>query len=217
MIQYGFELEGFATVNNEVVLPPKHWPRDGHPGIVELRSTGGKTLENAYFEVCKEYMNLECKEDTVFDYTRNEHKFTGKELAELRRTSQFHKEVLDIRNLYGKEPRTLHGKSITAFQINISNLIANKYEIESYSKDGVKTVRSVPAQYGMLDIGTIIRRLDEEFKEEIGASNRQKGFYCLKDNDTRLEYRSLPSSIFKTSLSEIKTLLSRIKTVIEGK
>lgn len=216
VILYGFELEGFATFEDRVILPPNDWPRDGHPGIVELRSSGGKTLEDAYFEICKGFMNLNPVADTKFNYSLNEHKFTGKELAELRRTSQFHKEVLDIRNLYGKEPRTLHGKSLTSFQINISNLVRTKEEIKAEGIDGKTITKYIPDFYGMLDVGSIVRRLDEEFEKEIKESNRQKGFYCLKDNDTRLEYRSLPSSIFKTSLLEIKELLSRIKTAVEG-
>lgn len=211
-ILYGFELEGFAVVDGQVVLPPQLWPKDGHPGIVELRSTGGKSLEDSYFEICKGFMSLSDK--ALFDYTRNEHKFTGKELAELRRSYQFHKEVLDIRNLYGKEPRTLHGKSITSFQINISNLISSEVKLKIQQNDKIID-HFVPARYGMLDIGTIVRNLDEEFKNEIKHSNRQKGFYCLKDNNTRLEYRSLPSSIFCTNLMDINKLLNRIRKAVE--
>lgn len=90
------------------------------------------------------------------------------------------------------------------------------FSIIGWFRDGNTITKYIPDFYGMLDVGSIVRRLDEEFEKEIKASNRQKGFYCLKDNNTRLEYRSLPSSVFKTSLLEIKELLSRIKAAVEN-
>ena len=55
----------------------------------------------------------------------------------------------------------------------------------------------------------IVKSLDEEFEKEIRESNRQPGMYAIKD-DIRLEYRSLPNSVFDI---DYQNLLERLRRV----
>jgi hypothetical protein len=68
----------------------------------------------------------------------------------------------------------------------------------------------------MFDFRPIIERLDKEFAAELKMSNRQPGFYAVKD-DCRVEYRSLPNFVFTPDLAKIKPLLERFQRAIVGK
>ena len=50
--RYGFELEGFCTTSTgAVIIPPKNYPTDGFPGLVEVRTNGGDDIEKQYFKL----------------------------------------------------------------------------------------------------------------------------------------------------------------------
>lgn len=208
---YGFELEGFAIdmKTGDISLPPADWPTDGFPGLLELRSSGGKRAENAYYELLKEYMWLSRKTHLP-TFRICEHKFNGKEIAQLRRTAVFHKEMIDIRNVYGKEPRSLNGRTLAAFQINVSHLASQTHDTVVDGK-----IVSGKKHYGIFDITGVVKRLDEVFKHEIKEAKRQPGMYAIKD-DCRLEYRSLPNFVFEDDVLQASLLIDKIKKAVEG-
>jgi hypothetical protein len=206
MLRYGFELEGFLERDNQVVIPNKHFPVDGFPGLVELRNVGGASLEESYSKILTQYLSLPKDHGTV-NFARPEHVFSGKDMQALRAHSVFQKDLLQIKNIYGKSPRRLGNKTLAALQINFSNQINSEWVDEKGNRR--------PASYGLLDVYHIVSRLDKEFENEIRSTKRQPGMYAIKDY-FRLEYRSLPNSVFKFSIHDAETLLNRIKSAVEG-
>lgn len=195
--QFGFELEGFFEIDGGVEIPPKDYPTDGFPGLVEFRSSGRKSINDAFAElVC---LNLR---HPGINFKLHEHVFTPKQRAELRRRHE-QKTAWDIQNIYGRYPRPLGNRTIASLQINISNLLRASYT----DKDG----KFYSDNFGLFDIPKIIRALDEEFAEEIKEARRQPGEYAIKEN-LRLEYRSLPNFVFSfTNPDKARRFLNRIE------
>lgn len=207
MFRYGFELEGFFEDEAGVIVPPDRsnsFPKDGFPGLCELRTTGGKCLHEAGAELLGLALSYNL---SLINFRIHEHKFSGEEMAYIRKHFRFEKDQVDVKNIYGKKPRALNGRTLASFQINISN------QLSESRKD--KDVY-IPAQYGLLDVHGIVLRLDKAFATDIKNSNRQPGMYAIKDN-YRLEYRSLPN--FSWHMDEpylCRSVLNRIKDAVEG-
>lgn len=207
-IKYGFELEGFYVDNDtgEVTIPHYSLPADGFPGLVEFRTTGGLDLFEAYGSITAEIEKTKVQSHNVNTFI-HEHKFTPEDMALLRKTRYFTKEIVDVQNVYGKKPRDNRGKTLASVQVNISNL--SRYaQLVGQGKDKDRWV--IPDQYNLLDIPQIIRNLDKAFEKEIKESGRQPGMYAIK-NGYRLEYRSLPNFTWHE-----EDFLKRIKEAVEG-
>ncbi len=195
-MNFGFELEGFYKQNGSITLPPTDFPTDDFKGLCEVRTFGGKaSLEEAYFDLLCEYSKYQ------FDIETSQFKFSTSELSVLRRRG-IYKDQVNIQNLYGKVPRELNRTTFASLQLNISHCTRNEF----YDKEG----RFHAAEYSVFDYVPIIRALDKEFGNEITAANRQIGWYAVKDN-CRVEYRSLPNTLFTTDIQKINLLLQRIK------
>lgn len=202
MYHWGFELEGFYSEGvDATTLPPTNYPTDGFAGLVEVRNTGGNTsIADAYyalFPLINQYPSV--------DYSKTEHVFSGKERQLIRQRGVF-KEPDTVSNLYGKEPKLLGNKTLASFQVNVSRQVTT---FIGKGSEQVKVVKNL-----MFDMPQFIRNMDEEFKAEIKDSGRQAGCYAVKDN-CRLEYRSLPNSVFKTDLAESAELIERIKNCVK--
>ncbi len=197
--RYGLELECFYSVDGMIQIPPKEFPVDGFPGLIELRTDGHHTLEGAFAKLYEVDFRLP-QGNLMFIC---EHKFTPAEKRELRKRHWI-KDTCDIQSLYGKKPKDLRGKTIASLQINISNLVRSSFKDDKgvYHSD----------QFSLLDIPRIVRALDQEFESEIKVAKRQLGEYCVKGD--RLEYRSLPNSVW--SFLTPKQLIKRIRKVVEG-
>ena len=200
MFRFGFELEGFYKPGDTVQVPPVLMQTDGFAGILEIRTRGGNSLEDAYFSLLREYYQVQ----PVFCTDITQYKFSAKELAVIRSRPNV-KTAVVVNNIYGKQSRLLGNTHLASFQINISKNISFAFT----NKDGVY----FPERNELFDFVPIIRRLDAEFKTEIRAAGRQEGFYSIKDG-CRLEYRSLPCSLFTSNLAEVNTLLARIQKCI---
>jgi len=203
MFKYGLELEVFYSKNkNEIELPPKEYPTDGFPGLIEIRTSGHLLLKDAISDI---YSKLHLEN---IDYNSllfiSEATFTPEQKRELRKRAYI-KNSWDIQNIYNKKPRALGNKTIASFQINISYLKSQEYR----NKDGIV----FPERFSLLDVPKIVKNLDNEFKQEILNSKRQPGEYCVKGD--RLEYRSLPNTVFPTSISDSKRLMNRIQKAVE--
>lgn len=204
--RYGFELECFWKVENKIVLPPKSFPTDGFPGLIEIRTYGHHSLAEAFGKLEETILQLDGPVDSclAFDHV---HTYPAAEKRELRQRNWSTKRG-DIKNLYNKKPRALGNKTIASFQINISNLLSHS-RTEFVGTDRVSIFRD--DVFAPLDIPSLVRKLDEEFSVEITQSGRQPGEYCIKDN--RLEYRSLPNSVW-TKWTR-KALYEKIKRAVE--
>lgn len=213
MFRYGFELEGFLLDregNLCVAHPNKGYPLDGHPGIIEIRNTGGGDLNQQYFNLFSVISKLPKSNELHFSSEFAWAEFSGEQLSFLRKHHDFHKETQEVFNLYNKAPKRWGNKNGASFQINVSNLLE-----EGRSEIVGTTIRKTPDKYGLLDISGIVRRLDEEFREEIIDSGRQIGCYTIKDN-IRLEYRSLPNTVFTSQFEDSLNLINRIRRVVEN-
>jgi len=201
MFKFGFELEGFCyDDNNKLIVPPKEYPTDGFPGLVELRTRGPNDLVSAYTQILMECLEYQ---DVTFDVAQD--KFDAEQRAILRRRHEV-KDCVDIRNLYGRKPRLLGDRTIASLQINISNEISHEY----WDKDRVHH----PAVYGLFDIPQVVKNFDEEFAADISDAGRQPGEYAIKDHN-RLEYRSLPNFTFVTSFGPpAKQFINRIERCV---
>lgn len=63
-----------------------------------------------------------------------------------------------------------------------------------------------------------VRRLDKVFEQQIKDSKRQLGMYAIKDNNTRLEYRSLSNKTYFDEMNTgINEFVQKIKNAVEPK
>lgn len=205
MFRYGFELEGFyKDAAGQVAIPPSGWPTDVFPGLVELRTSGGDTLEGAYGALLAAHLKKPFHVMLV-DFDKFEHSFSA-EQKRLMRKQGWHKEAVDVQNLYGKKPRNLRGKTLASLQINVSDVVR-----EGYTDDkGVYHYTT----YNQLDVARIVKGLDLAFKPMIASAGRQAGEYCIKGN--RLEYRSTPNNVFTTDLKWAGDFLDKIRKAVEN-
>jgi hypothetical protein len=216
MFKYGFELEGFVggEDNNVVIDLDTSLPRDGFPGLVEFRTTGGDDLIKQLLDIERQIIETDMKKKNKghwFDFDRFKYKYSGEELSLLRKNLVFSKRVLDVRNIYGKNPRRNGNYTLASFQINISNQLTPEIFNREIRDGKIVTTRD-KATYGLLDIPTIIRNLDKTFKDDIHDSGRQPGMYSIKDT-YRLEYRSLPNNVYTTY--SVDALARKIREAVE--
>lgn len=213
MLKFGFELEGFQTDGHgTVIVPTEGVPVDGGGGLVELRTTGGKELNEALTELYAANMALPVGH---YRFDKTQHVFTSADRSLMRQQpNQRPKTPVKVLNAYGKQQRLLGNVRLASFQINISEQTHRSYN-ESINQADDRGVRIIthPARYGLLPVEAIVKALDKEFAAEIKASNRQPGMYAIKD-EIRLEYRSLPNSLVSFVISEDKKLLARITKAI---
>lgn len=189
MMIYGIELEMFYIKDTSIAVPPKVLPLDGCGAIVELRSIPHADIYSAAFDIKAQLCKFQ-DQGVLLSPTSiggsNRHRFTVEEFRLAARQSNKDTSV-DVCNIYGKERRLLpRGVVSVSVQLNFSNRT-----VSSYIADNVR----IPDQYGLLDTLRIVKALDKEFEKEIKESGRVMGEYAIKDN-VRLEYRSLPASVF---------------------
>ncbi len=200
MFKFGFELEGFYTPlpDGKFYLPPKNYPTDGFPGLIEVRTSGGDEITRQLFDIYRQASALE-----GFAPHFHEHTYSPQERTKLR-ARESSKGSLHISNIYGRSPKALGNRTLASFQINVSYQTASEWT-------DVHKVKH-PAKYGLFDFYPIVKGLDEVFADVIHASGRQPGFYAIKDN-VRLEYRSLPSSAFPLNGEALIRLADKINSV----
>lgn len=201
---FGFELEGFLRgANNELVVPnttkgAARLPVDSFPGLVELRTEGGKTLSAAVGEL------LYLKSSPMFDsvsFTGFEETFSAQQLIKIRSLSAGSKEPANYSNIYGKQPRLVGNRTLASFQISFSSVAA---EARADLANGVH----YPTRYRLFDFRPYIEALDKAYAEEIREAGRTPGWYSVKGN--RVEYRSLPNFAHSR-----KDLLRTLKGIFE--
>jgi hypothetical protein len=205
-VRFGFELEmflGCSETPNGVRIPSMKLPVDGFPGLVEFRSRGGTSLEEAWAQIAQ----LAIEHDfSDLDLNRTEARFTSQQISAMRKMGRFNKPVVHVRNVYGKRQRELRGLTMASCQINMSLLLSSEY------KDDKGVVHA--ARYGLLPCEEIVRALDKEFSSNIKSASRQPGMYAIKD-DIRLEYRSLPNKVFSFNPGSARSFLRRVKDAVK--
>jgi len=92
------------------------------------------------------------------------------------------KPISKFQNLYGFDShRNSHSEQVAGIHVSFTE----QRTVET--KEGKVTYNQ------LFDFPTVMRKLDNTFKDEIKAAKRRAGFYEVKE-DGRVEYRSLPSN-----------------------
>lgn len=204
-IKFGFELEMFCGTDeteNGVRIPSLDMPTDGFPGLVEFRTIGGMSLEAAWSKIAEQAVIYRFSDA---DLRLTQARFTTDQISAMRKQGRFRKPIVHVRNVYGKKQKDLKGLTLASFQINMS------HQLSAECKDDKGVFH--PARYGLLPCEPIVRELDKEFQVYIKSAKRQPGMYAIKDN-IRLEYRSLPNSVFSFNPTEAYRLTKRIKEAV---
>jgi len=120
----------------------------------------------------------------------------------------------NIRNLYGKQKNFSLRKINAGLHVHFSNTetitvteTVNNYFIASETKKFTETTTKEIVVNHMLDIPTIVRHLDNKFKDIIRRTGRTLGEYELKPHG--FEYRSLPNdaNLFDVAEESMKILM----------
>lgn len=196
MLYYGLELEYFVKLKDEYTVIPAYRANvstDGNIFLGELRTKIHENIVSAIFDLKKliyitekelEKQNQELKlysEVTIPDQF----------LREIREHAAQYKEPLIERSIYGGKLGKIlpRNKAKASLQVNISD---NGWMCKEQGNVKLELNTSE-----VFDYVSIIRALDEEFKEDIKTAKRTKGVYAIKGGERgrRVEYRSLPATI----------------------
>lgn len=199
----GFELELFVTKNKIIISPGiMDLPHDNNGMLLELRGNPSKSIEEAYYSIFAKLAELESKlKGLVVDKKANWIEKTPEILKTQREYIRKNGNTKDIswENMYNLEPGN---KNITHFSAGLHIHLKSEKEY-STRKDNVAFSHKYPE---LFDFNKDFRSIENEFSKDIKKAERELGFYELKD-DGRVEYRSLPASLFFES-----NFLKRIKS-----
>lgn len=207
----GFEVELFTYSKGKLISPALNdLPYDANGMLLEMRGNASSSIEEAYFSI---FAQLAVWDDKLKGFTtrrdvdwEEKNEAARKEQREyLRRFGE--KKRLLWQNLYELEPSP---KNDTYFSAGLH--IHFKGEEECYDS-GTKQTYTRPV---LFDFPRVFRAIEKEFDADMKRSERTKGFYEIK-GDGRVEYRSLPSSLFfqKDFLKRLKSceLFDKMKEV----
>lgn len=199
-MKYGFEFEFFATHKGKLASARQHGlPHDGCPIIVEARGQPHHDIYQAVGSVIAETERIlaRMRRARLTPIFADWVKITPEVKALLREEARrgVYKKELRWRNLGGdvepSEKNETHlsaGLHITVTR-PVSLMLADPH---SEIPDAGRCVE----QYQVFDYPHFFRCLEQEFIEDIMASERIPGFYEVKD-DGRVEYRSLPATLLR--------------------
>ena len=199
-MEYGIELEFFVKKGQNIVPAYLYTKNlDGNILLGELRTGIHKNITDAVFELKKliylEELALKNKKCKLI--LKSEHLFTNKEIIDARNDSRYgNKNFTEELSIYLEDyiPKVYAVENVKAsLQINFSENIYNTIKISENSINNYKEFISS----SLFNFPSIIRKLDNNFKEEINNTKRTSGIYSIKNGEKgkRLEYRSLPNTI----------------------
>jgi len=207
MKKIGLESEYFVALVDDLeenpVIIPSQFPTDESGILLEVRGKPGEPYFATYSFV-QEYFHLQelLKELSLKIILTHRHKITKRMQLDLSR--QFAKGIYKAQNLYS-DVKT-HRKSTAYYYAGLHVHFSNNFEHKMYTPDGqYSRMLTVPQ---IVDIPHIVRKMDEEYGDQISAYHRNKGCYELKGDN--FEYRSLPT-YFIESLEDIANLLALAK------
>jgi hypothetical protein len=186
-IHYGVELEAFVQnrATEELVVPKGGVPTDSFPLLAEFRTNGPiPDLLDALSLTSSKLLRYEIqRRDYIFNKSKSDWRVPDSIMSELRGHSYTKGGAL-VHNIYGKVPRFRRTRTYASLQLSFSEMVAPATD-------------KTPVLWSVFPYAPLIRALDEEFKREIRAAGRTPGCYCVKG--PRIEYRSLPNTVFWSS------------------
>ena len=202
-MNYGIELEFFVKKGLKIVPAYEATSNlDGNPIVGEIKTGVHSNPYDLIYDL-KKLLHKESEEISRKGYTlallnhiKVNHDFLKKVRSDRYQTKG--KEPLTTYSIYGKETgKILPVEQFKAsLQLNISN---NSYYTENYEGYRSKKLETRTQYFSkVFNYVDIIKGLDIEFKSEINKTNRVPGVYAIKDGikGDRIEYRSLPNSIY---------------------
>lgn len=215
-MNYGIELEFFVAKKDGTKVPAYLATQnlDGNPAIGEIRTTVHPNIVDCVFELEK-LLFLEREKIDKNGYVLNllpSITVDDTFLKDCRSSADFvnrkELEVLTELSIYGKGTGKLLPRNVykASLQVNIS--CNTHFDYPTYSKVQVEDKVKYDSGYGRkhyseaFDYYSVIRKLDDAFSKEIADAKRVKGVYAIKNGTLgkRIEYRSLPNSIYLLSL-----------------
>lgn len=209
-MKFGLEFEFFVKRNDngEVVIAQEAtYNLDANPVVGELRTIVHSDLVSAVFEL-KKLIYEEKKRLAQRGYSMliaSEVILTKDKLRQLRATTGYSKTPLLEKSIYPKGALSkILGKGLfkASLQINMSKEYTSAVEFT----DSKGKRYYVNKQFSeVFDYVSIISKFDICFANEIKEAKRVKGVYAIKDgvNGSRVEYRSLPNTVFLEDLLSI--------------
>lgn len=219
-MKYGIEFEYFVSKDAKII--PAYLATnnlDGNPFLGEIKTKPLDNIVDCVFELEK-LIYLEKTKLESRGYKMEiipVHQFSNEDIINFRKNKtavdKKELEVLEEFSIYpnGKVGKLLkRGEIKASLQINFSQhksftypefskvTVEDKYKYESSTK--------IKEYACLFNYVSIIKKLDEVYKEDITRTNRTKGVYAIKPGDfgDRIEYRSLPNIIRFENI--IKTL-----------
>ncbi len=206
MKRIAFESEYFIAKNSDRTMPtivPTLYPMDESGILIEVRGKAGDPYEAVgsfiaqYFKI-KEMLHKDGLHMLYHTRIRLSKKL------KLKLSRGFVKPLYKAQNLY-KDDRT-HVKSASYQYAGLHIHFSDNTEYRSHTADGqYSKAITIPK---ILDIPTIVRKLDENYRDIIIGSYRNIGCYELKGDN--FEYRSMPT-YWISELEDVESLLSVAK------
>ena len=217
-MKYGIEFEFFVSKDKKIV--PAYLATnnlDGNPFLGEIKTRPFDNILDCIFELEKqiylEKSKLEAKGFKMEIIPINQ--FSDEDLVKFRKDQRaLNRKELEVLEEFSIYPSGKLGKLLKRGEIKASLQISfSKHKNFTYTEFSKVTVEDKykyesslkTKEYSCLfNYVSIIKKLDEHYKNDISKTNRTKGVYSIKLGDfgDRIEYRSLPNIInFKDLIS----------------
>lgn len=204
MKQIGFESEYFIAKDGEKVpaIVPSQLPQDESGILVEVRGKPGNSYE-AVSSFVGAYLRMKDLLDELGYYIMPDRRIKLSKTMALELSRQFAKGIYRAQNIYS-DTRT-HRKNTSYQYAGLHIHFSDNEQRTYYDKKGLSSTVNIP---NVLDMPTIVRKMDLEYKDIVAEAFRNVGCYELKGDN--FEYRSLPT-FFVYDLDDIEILLSIAK------
>lgn len=206
MKRIAFESEYFIAQNSDRMVPaviPPAYPMDESGILLEVRGKAGDPYK-AVGSFLAEYLKIKDKLHADGLHMLHHTRIRLSKQLKLELSRGFVKPLYKAQNLY-KDDRT-HVKSASYHYAGLHIHFSDNTEYESHTADGQYSKTMIIPK--ILDIPTIVRKLDGEYKDLITAEFRNIGCYELKGDN--FEYRSMPT-YWIAELEDVEALLSIAK------
>lgn len=186
MFKVGLECEYFICNTEGQIVIPKFTRTDNWNVLAEIITEPHSNYQDLLFDFKKQQYKLlrECGKNNVEMMAITEAKLDRKLYEELRRTCD--KGRIEEKSLYDIPIKFREKITTAGLHVHFSD-----EEVRSY-RDENKILNELRYCH-IFDFPTIIKALDNQYKDAIKRTNRTAGLYELKPHG--FEYRSLPNDV----------------------
>lgn len=204
MKKIGFESEYFVSkIDGTVpVIPPNLFPKDESGILIEIRGEPGNSYVSV-FSFVKEYFRVRDMLHEAGLKIMNHCRMRLPNDLKLELSRQFSKPIYKAQNIYSATRTHVKNKSYQYAGLHIH--FSNNEKRDYTSPEGIKSTVVIPH---ILDMPSIIKKMDVKYKDIITSEYRNIGCYELKNDN--FEYRSMPT-FWIEEIEDIESLISIAK------